>query len=212
MTALQFDRVYRRPERYKLVPEGKILEPFGLRIEGERALFNSGVFFGRKGQLSYNIYSPINASRFEYNYRERILTLYEEEFGFCIRIHGVRTLCLSSRERQIKRGQLLGTAHQIKSLCSGVYVEGVILQESFKNVLKERFLTSEVKIDPRLLEREYIRQWSIVNGSQYKDSKHIVIEEKYRKKVTEINPYWVVQRPAPYKHFATYFNYSALFC
>ena len=84
MTALQFDRVYRRPERYKLVPEGKILEPFGLRIEGERVLFNPGVFFGRKGQLSYNIYSPINASRFEYNYRERILTLYEEEFGCAV--------------------------------------------------------------------------------------------------------------------------------
>lgn len=200
---LLFENTYPMPERYRLVPEGKILEPFGFT---ERNSLNRGVFFGRKGQLVYNLYSPINADSFSFNPIKRILTLHENTFGVDIRIYGIKTLALSFRERHISRGSFIGTASEIRDLRPGVYVECIISQESMKNTLQAHYDISQEKI-----EKDYIRMWSFSQDIDYISMKQDINALKRREKIREINPYYIIQRDSPRKPYLCFMNYSALF-
>ena len=207
------DRFYPNPEKYKLVPDGKILVPFGLEVSGSQVQFHRGVFFGKKGQLCYEIYSPINADSFSYNHVTKTLTLFDNRSGFCLRIYGIRSLSLQRKNQTVRRGEYLGTAFQIRSLEPGVYVEGIILQDSFKNMLERRFEASETKIESYLTDKDFLKRWSSTEeGRTPTELRKQIRIATYREKVSEANPYWIVQRPSPYKPYNVYFNYSALFC
>lgn len=209
---LILDQRYRKPERYKAVPEGKLLYPFGLNITPSGISYNRGVFFGRKGKLCYDIYSPIEADSFYLDSEKGILYLTDSRIGLQIRIYGVRTFQTPLNNKPIKRGTYLGNAHQIKDCRPGVYIECVILSENLIDSLRGRYLQSEGRIEAILAERFYIKQCSSVYGLRYCESKHLTRCMKKKERVSEITPYWIIQRPARYKPYEVYFNYSALFC
>lgn len=198
------DSFYDKPEKFKLVPDAKILEPFGFT---SRHTFNRGVFFGRKGQLIYEIFSPIDADDFEYDPFNSILTLCDSKLGLSIRIHGIRSLSISSRERRIPRGTLLGTASKIRDLKPGVYVECIITQKALQKKLEARYEALE-----KQSERNSMKLWSNLQGIDYIEFKHDINMYKRKEKISLLNPYMIVQRESPRRPYACYFNYSALFC
>lgn len=182
------------------------MSPFGLSMERDQVLLQKGVQFGRKNQLSYKIYSPIEGT-FHYDYRNRILSIEDSDLHLTLRIHGVRTLDLSYREPYVTRGQLLGTAFQIHALRSSVYVECVISHDKDENSSEAEFMTSE----ERLEEWSYIREASSYAGIPYKDAKVLVNQSKRKERILRMNPLWLVSKPK-YRPLEVYINYSSVFC
>ena len=205
---LLFSKKYSFPERYRLVPEGKLLEPFGISI-ADGISFRLGEFYGRKNQLLYDLYSPIDAT-VDLDTGRGILTLRETDLGFSIKVYGMKETAFESNI--IHRGAYLGRAFQIHASKPGVYVECIISSERFKELLEGRYMTSEDILEPHLAERRYIRDLSIQKGCQYLSLKTQVTKAKKRNRVYEVNPYWIVQRPVPYHSKVTYFSYSSMFC
>lgn len=200
---MEFEKRYKHPEKYKIAPNTRIIQPFGLWSEG-RLTFNRGVFFSRKGQLRYQIYSPIEADSFSYDYKTSCLTLNDSQVGISILIYGIRSLFLSAREQHVPRGTLVGEAFQIKSCTPGVYVECIITELSLLEKLKGRFDPSEDKLDTQSKERKYIKELEL--------SKHDVSALKYEQKISEFSFYHVIQREEKRRPYKAYFNYSAIFC
>lgn len=200
---MEFEKRYKHPERYKIVPNARITQPFGLWSEGHLT-FNRGVFFSRKGQLRYQIYSPIETDSFSYDYKTSCLTLNDSQVGISVLIYGIRSLFLSAREQHVPRGTLVGEAFQIKSCTPGVYVECIITEPILLEKLKRRFDPSEDKLDKHLKERKYIKDFEL--------RRHDVSALKYEQKISEFSFYHVIQREEKRKPYKTYFNYSAIFC
>lgn len=196
--------LYDKPEKFKLVPERKILEPFGLMSSSS---FNRGTFFGRKGQLIYRIFSPIDADDFSYDPISKTLTLFEHHLGFRMKIYGIKTLTLSGRRREISRGELIGTASSFRSMKPGVYVECIVTMESFKSELETRFESLE-----KGTEKSYLKTWSDSQGIGYLDFKRDIGIMKRKEKISLLNPYMSIQRENPRQPYVCFFNYSALFC
>ena len=206
----RLEKKYRSPERYRLVPNAKIIQPFGLDMTQDQLEFNRGIYFCKQGFLLMEIYSPIEADWWEFDYKQRVLYMKDTELGIELRIYGIRTLNLSRRENApIHRGDLIGTAFQIEALKPLVYVEGIITNKMLQDSFRGRFLTSEDELE---VEKAYIKSWNEVNQQNLRESLKKKTQYKYKNRISELTPYWLILRSYYSKPAEFYFNYSALFC
>ena len=206
----RLEKKYRSPERYRLIPNAKIIQPFGLDMTQDQFSFSKGTYFCRQGFLLMEVFCPIEADQWEYDYKHRILYLRDTEFGIELRIHGIRSLALSKRENiVIHRGELIGTAFKIEDLRPLVYTEGVITSKSLQESFRCRFLSSEQESD---LEKAYIKSWDELTQQGYRESCKQMTLYKHKNRILEITPYWVSLRSRYSQPEEFFFNYSALFC
>ena len=204
------EKKYRSPERYRLTPEGKIIQPFGIDMTENKFSFNRGIYFGKKDTLALELYSPLEADWWEFDFSNRILYLRDTELDIELRIYGIRPLSLSRREStEIHRGEPLGTAFKIESLKPLVYVESIITSKIMQDAFRGRFLTSEDDLDIR---KAYIKSWSQITDQKFLFCQKQMNQYRYENRISEINPYWVSLRSCLKHPAGFYFNYSTLFC
>lgn len=205
----RLEKKYRSPERYRLIPNAKIIQPFGLDMTQDQLVFNRGIYFCKQGYLLMELYSPIEADWWKFDYRQRILYMKDTEFGIELKVFGIRTLNLSRRENtRINRGDPIGTAFQIEALKPLVYVEGIITDKSLQDSFRGRFLASEKESE---VEKAYVKSWNEINQQNLRESLKMKTQYKYKNRISELTPYWLTLRSYYSKPEEFYFNYSALF-
>lgn len=203
--AEEFSKKYKKPEKYKIIPDTKVIDTFGLEIDLTSSRLKTATLFGKPKQKLYDIICPIDVSSWNYESSNKTLLLRDDEMGFGIRIHGM--FFPTIHDHLPKRGDILGKAGKYLPCGACVPIEGVILRQEFKDVLERRFGASEEKID-----LGYIRSLADASERRYIDVKSQFsrqLRHKYR--VEELNPYWMSFRPYPRAPLENIFNYLALF-
>lgn len=203
--AEEFSKKYKKPDRYRIAPDTKVLNTFGLDMSPSDSKIKTGTIFGKSKQKLYDIICPIDVSSWNYESSDRTLLIRDDDLGFGIRINGMFTPNIG--ERLPRKGDFLGRAGQYLSCGTCVSVEGIILRSDFKDVLKARFETSQDEID-----LGYIRSLAESEGRRYIDVKTQFFRQlRWKYKIDEINPYWFSYRSHPFAPRETFFNYLALF-
>lgn len=199
--ASTFESLYPNPEKYKIIPDSKVLFPFGVNYSNGESSISTGVFFGKPGVLLYDIYSPIECDKFSFS--NGILSLEDTRIGLLINIYKIREL--RDLKTKIKRGTLLGRAGEIRSSKGGVYVEGRFTTDYIKNSLESRFGSLGDKIDLKA----YLFRLSESFGTNSKTFTNKILKLVSQQGIEKLSPLFIEKRVN--NDVEMFFNYCSLF-